>query len=121
MNYAYFSAEGRLLYIASRQSAMVDPDVIERPVSRGTDPNSIYLDPGSLEVKEREPFNVEISFNRVRGIPVGTVATLPDGQFTVEDGELEFEADVTKVIAVYLDHPRHIARLFEVQTGPEDA
>lgn len=121
MNYAYFSREGRLLYIASRQSVMVDPEVVEREVSRDTDPNTLYLDPASLEVRERRAFEVEISFNRVRRIPSGTVATLPEGQFTVEDGELEFEADVATVIAVHLDHPHYRAQSVEVQTGPEEA
>ncbi len=121
MNYAYFSAEGRLLYIASRQSAGIDPGVIERPVSRATDANSIYLDPVSLEVRERQAFEVEISFNRVRGIPKGTTATLPEIQVVVDDGDLHFEADVAKVIAIHLEHPHYRAQSIEVQTGPEDA
>ncbi|QDK32665.1 hypothetical protein [Sphingomonas sp. IC081] len=119
MNYAYFSAEGRLLYIASRPSASLETGVIERGVARGTDPNSIYLDPVSLEVMERQPFAVEVAFNRLSAIPVGTTATLEAGQFVVEDGELHFEADVSEAISVYLDHPHFIARYFEVETGPE--
>lgn len=121
MNYAYFSSEGRLLYIASRPSVMVDPEVVEREVSRDTDPNSIYLDPVSQEVMDKQPFEVAVAINSLTGIPSDTTATLPGAQVQVHDGELDFEADVFEVISVHLDHPRYIARLFEVQTGPEEA
>lgn len=121
MNYAYFSSDGRLLYIASRQSVMTDPGVIERQVSRATDANAIYLDPVSHEVMDKQPFEVVVAINSLTGIPEGTTATLPEAQVRVDDGELHFEADVVEVIGVHLDHPHYIAEFFEVQTGPEDA
>lgn len=119
MAYAYFKHDGALVSVSANQLEYLDDTIIEMEVPNLFSANSIYLDRDSMMVREREPFEIEVEYNMVRGLPSGTTVTIPDGQFVIEDGTAEFEADVASTVVAFIEHPRFIAQYVEVPTGPE--
>lgn len=119
MAYAYFKPDGTIQTISSKRSLYSDETIIELEVPDLTHPNAIYLDLETTTVCDRMAFHLEISFNSVKGVPLGTVATLPAGQFTITDGEMEFDADVRETVWMHLDHPHYVAQYISIPTGPE--
>lgn len=120
MAYAYFKPDGTLISISANTLDYPEASTIEIEVSDVASANAIYLDLDTMTVHPKQPFYLSISLNTVSGLPVGTVATLPEGQYVVDDGSLEFDADVSGTLIVYLDHPRFLSRYVEVPTGPEE-
>lgn len=119
MAFAYFKQDGMLISISANTLDYPDESTIEIEVTGDATANTIYLDLDTMTVHPKQPFDLSISLNTVGGLPVGTVATMADGRFIIDDGLLEFEADVSGAIIVYLDHPRFLSRYVEVPTGPE--
>lgn len=119
MYYAYFSEDGHLLTVSSKQCSFPEDGIVMREVPDMTSGNSIYLEKETMEVRSKQSFAVEVSYNLISGLPSGTMVTLSDGSFMVEDGSAEFVADVPSLITVWLDHPRYLATTVEVQTGPD--
>ncbi|GFE72364.1 hypothetical protein [Novosphingobium sp. TCA1] len=120
MPFAYFR-NGAVLSVASKYVDYQDDAVMEIEVPNGTEANSIYLDPETNEVLPRKQFNLAISYNQVSAIPVGTMVTDADGQDIVQDGVMDFEADVPGTIWLCFDHPHYVSTWVSVETGPEDA
>ncbi|OAH42763.1 hypothetical protein AX777_05865 [Sphingobium yanoikuyae] len=121
MKYAYFTQDGKLLTIASQQQAYPDTTIIEVEVPDDARANAIYLDLETLTISERAPFVLNVEYNRVSNIPAGTNVAHDGELYHVEDGEIEFEANVTDVVWLHLDHPCFIAQYVAVPTGPEVA
>jgi len=121
--YAYFKADGTPLSVANHETRYPEPDVVMCEIPDFTNGNAIYLDisdPENPAVRGKEPFALEIAYNRVSNIPAGTRITIDEGEFMIDDGSAEFDADMREVKVVWLDHPHFLATHIEVQTGPED-
>ncbi|EQB30338.1 hypothetical protein [Sphingobium ummariense] len=119
MPYAYFTEAGQLLVIASAQANYPDPTIIEVAVAEGTMPNAIYLELATMTVKQRQPFDLSVSHNRIGGLPAGTSLVMGDTKHVIEDGTAEFEADTVETIYVNLSHPHYLDQYVAVPTGPE--
>lgn len=118
---AYFDEHGRALLLVEAMSEPVpkapDAAVYSAEVS-AADINSIYMDLGTGLVATKTPFPVITSRNKIDGIPQGTQVFIGNYWETVEDGEIEFSADVEDLIPVSLMHDHHIDMTVEVETGP---
>jgi hypothetical protein len=121
MYYAYFRADGTPLSVSSKPSNYPEPDVMRFEVPDMTDGNKIYLDVSTYAVMEKQPFAVKLSYNRVSNLPAGTRISIDEGEFIIDDGSAEFDADIASLKVVWLDHPHYLATHVEVQTGPENA
>ncbi|NWK96713.1 hypothetical protein DM806_13790 [Sphingobium lactosutens] len=119
MKYAYFTQDGKLLTIASEPQSFPEPSVIEVEVPDGTRANAIFLDLETHTIRDRVPFVLNVAYNRVSNIPAGTSVAHDGALYHVEDGEVEFDANVTDVVWLHLDHPCFIAQYVAVPTGPE--
>ncbi|MBT0668403.1 hypothetical protein HT136_08475 [Novosphingobium profundi] len=118
-HYAYFKSDGSLLSVCSKQADYRDASVIEVEVPEGTSGNSIYLDLATMSIKEKEPFALTIEYNKLSNLPTGTHIIMKEGEFTVDDGSIEFDADVPESLMVFLNHPCFLSTHIEVPTGPE--
>jgi hypothetical protein len=121
MPYAYFTEAGQLLVIATAQANYPDPAIIEVTVPDNTLPNAIYLDLMTMTVEQRQPFDVNVSYNAISGLPAGTSLIMGDNIHVVEDGTAEFDADTAETIYVTLSHPHYLDQYVAVPTGPEAA
>lgn len=83
-----------------------------------TDANSIYYDVASGEVRTKDEFALTTSRNLVEGLPAGTRALFEEHDLIVDDGQIEFEADLETVTLVNLSHPHYRDAMIEVTTGP---
>lgn len=119
MYYAYFRADGTSLSVSNHPTLFPEPDVMMFEVPDHTHGNAIYLDTQTMTVKDKEPFAVAIAYNHLSNIPAGTTITIDEGEFFVDDGTAEFEADIQEEKIVWLDHPQYLATHVIVQTGPE--
>lgn len=117
---AYFNGEGRVLLVKEGTSPMAPPPstVHEAAVPDGTTANQIYFDVEAGEVRWKALFEVVAERNRLSGIPPGTTAIILGEIEIVDDGEIEFEADVEEKLIVALDHPHYLFARVEVETGP---
>lgn len=119
MAFAYIK-DGKLLAVANKEVDYEDAAVTSIEVADGTEANSVFYDPDTGLVCPRMDFALSISRNLIAGIPVGTMVTDADGQDIVEDGVMEFEADVPETIWLCFDHPHYNSTWISVETGPED-
>lgn len=120
MSTAHFDATGRLLCLTVLGSDMTPPTGTEYTVEdlETTDPNAIYYDIAAEAVVEKQPFALTIARNLVTGIPAGTKAYYSAGVVTVDDGSLEFEADIEHTEHVMLIHPHYLNAEIAVEVGP---
>lgn len=121
MAYGYFKSTGEVVAISMLPLDYSDDGFIEVEVADHLSANTVYLDTATMTAKERRPFELLTSYNLVVGVPIGTTVTILEGQFIAEDDRLEFDADVSEVRTVFLDHPHYISQYLEVPTGPEAA
>lgn len=123
MSVAFFDATGRVMVIADGSdarppSAPAGALFMADDLPEGAQANDIYYDIDAGALAYRQPFALTIERNRISGIPTGTLAMMPDGSEVVEDGEIEFVADIEEGILVALDHPHHVYEVVSVETGP---
>lgn len=119
MKVAFFDASGRLLLIADGVG-MTPPDDAAYQTEVGPDAtaNNIYLDTALQKVEFKQAFPIAVSRNLVTGIPAGTEATFYGEPEIVNDGAIEFEADVEETLQITLEHPHFIYQVIAVETGP---
>lgn len=120
MSTAYFDEEGRLLCLTVLGSDMDPPTGTEFTIEdlETTDPNAIYYDLTTQAVAEKQAFPITVSRNLISGIPAGTKACFGDGSEIVDDGSIEFVANVEGTEFVMLVHPHYINQEIEVEVGP---
>jgi hypothetical protein len=123
MKTAYFDANGHLLILAQVivGSDMTPPPGAEhmRDVADEVGPNDIYLDLPTGELRVKDAFPITVARNLISGVPAGTRALFMDGgDETIDDGTVEFVADVEATEFVTLSHPHHIMQEVAVETGP---
>lgn len=118
MRVAFFDAAGRVLAIADG-IVMGPPSGTEYEIEVGLSAtvNTIFYDTVAGEVKPRQPFDVTIERNKISNIPAGTLAFTGDFEI-VDDGEIEFLADVEDTLFILLDHPEYLSETVIVETGP---
>ncbi|EQB11260.1 hypothetical protein [Sphingobium lactosutens] len=119
MKYAYFTQGGKLLTLASQQQEFPDPTIIAVEVPDDVRANAIFLDLETRTIRERVPFALNVGYNRVSNIPAGTNVAHDGELYHVEDGEIEFDANVIDAVWLHFDHPCFIAQYVAVPTGPE--
>lgn len=113
MKIGYFDSTGRVLLVSDGSMQMDPPpgtaNSVELPVEATA--NNIYYAEG---LQFRQPFPVTLSRNRIDGLPVGTLANGVE----VNDGVIEYEADIERILWVTLDHPHYLYEVVHVETGP---
>lgn len=118
MRNAFFDDMGRTLAIADGVIMGPPTDTaFEAEVALEDTVNDIYFDIVTGAVKARLPFDLTIQRNKISGIPAGTTAFIGDFEL-VNDGEIEFIADVEETLRVSLDHPHYLFQNVNVETGP---
>jgi hypothetical protein len=119
MAYAYFKADGSILSVSRNELDYGDSSIIVAELPEMLNANMIYLDLETQQVKAREPFPIEVSFNRIDNVPVGTTVTEGDDIQVCDDGSVEYETDTPETLIVTLSHPHFIEQYVTVQIGPE--
>lgn len=119
MRTAHFDETGRVLII-SELAGMGSPEsaAYSAPVSDGLLANDIYYDTATGEVKEKAGFDLAVTRNRIDQIPAGSRIIFGAIDEIVDDGSVEFMADVEETATAYLEHPEYKSIVVEVQTGP---
>ncbi|WIA55207.1 hypothetical protein N6H05_19555 [Sphingobium sp. WTD-1] len=115
---AYFNEAGSLICLIDGECQAPEDAAHSANVADGTNPNDIYFDAAEMTVNLKAELPISVAFNHVGNIPSGATIMFGDNHITVDDGTLEFDADVFETVLIYVDHPRHKAAYFEVPTGP---
>lgn len=120
MSIAYFDSAGELLFIAEQEGMVPPADCAFIAQMEGRpDPNMIYWDVAAGAVTEKAQFEPVITRNTVANIPAGTTLLCAEAEIVVDDGDVEFIADVEGMTPIFLMHPHYVMASFEVPTGPE--
>jgi len=119
MSTAYFDEAGRILLLAALPG-MSEPLGAAFRVGGldTTDANAIYYDVASGEVRSKGEFALTTSRNLVEGLPAGTRAMFGEHDLIVDDGCVEFDADIEGRTVVHLSHLQYRDAMIEVPTGP---
>ncbi|MDF0540741.1 hypothetical protein PX699_00160 [Sphingobium sp. H39-3-25] len=112
----FFDENGAL--ICATETDMMPPEktVFEAEFPAGASANDVYFKDGAVRL--RTHMTLTISRNMIGGLPVGAIVVWSDGEAIIDDGDLEFDADVEQAMRVTVMHPAHHPTVVVVQTGP---
>lgn len=118
MKTGFFDISGKLIAISEGVNMGAPEHTVysEELVAEAT-ANNIYYDPAADAVKFKQPFDLLNEYNKLSGIPIGTVAFTGD-YVEINDGVLEFLADVEETLHISLENPRFLYEVIAVETGP---
>lgn len=119
MRTAFFSYSGRVILVSDLSGMGMPPgSLYSAGIADHISANDIYFDTASGEAKEKTNFNLVVTRNRIEQIPAGSRIIFGAIDEIVDDGSVEFLADVEETVTVYLEHFEYKSLMVEVETGP---
>lgn len=120
MKKAFFNNSGDLILLVESSGVITPPDGTEYSfeVDENVTANDIYLDPVDSLVKVRGLMGLTVNQNTLSNIPAGSLVVVEGEAYSVDDGVMEFETNVTHTIKVQIINPKFYPANLEIEITP---
>ena len=107
-----FDEAGRCLWKADQQISAEDVTAVYSELD--ADPNEVWYNIENESIEYCPPFVVQVSTNKIEGIPAGTTLTINGARVQVDDGVFEIEVAMPQTVRVSLENLRYLMTEVEV-------